>query len=152
MELSAPLSLRGSSANGEIMTGLCLIRRCRSEGAVLLSGGGGKRNKLLVSKQTPSSQEIAALGATRLCLENTETQLVGRLLPHDLAVVRNYEWRGRLKQHRLVWKDDLVRLDVNEVNDYQDSTYHRDRRVARLRRKCEDCCCSNRATRGRGHD
>lgn len=58
-------------------------------------------------------------------------------------------------------KDNLVRYrsDIDQVNDFQaldlclyDSTYHRDRWVARVRRKCEDCCCSNRTTRGRGHN
>lgn len=51
------------------------------------------------------------------------------------------------------------RSNINQVNDFQaldwwlfDSTYHRDRRVARLRRKREDRCCSNGATRGWGHD
>lgn len=34
----------------------------------------------------------------------------------------------------------------------ENSTYHRDGRVARIRGKREDCCRSNRTTRGRGHD
>lgn len=82
------------------------------------------------------------------------------------SYVCNYD-QSRLRRWNMtgwyikLYKDNLVmdRSDNNQVNDFQaldlclyDSTYHRDRWVARVRRKCEDCCCSNRTTRGRGHD
>lgn len=139
---------------------LALSHICTFWRSQLLLGGGGNLNKPVSSKQTDVlrryecwKEHDCAWGIQKH--SSCELLYSFKYTVLFITMISITGWYMKSRGNNLV----RYRSNINQVNDFQaldlclfDSTYHRDRWVARLRRKCEDCCCSNRTTRGWGHD